>query len=135
MLASAAPIIASFGVFSPGSLLANLAVVPLAMLVISAGFTSLLLGLAHFPAGSALFNHAAMLVIRVMEELVTRGAGLPGVSWPARFAHPGLAPFALALVVAAMLAGAALGWPRRAGAWWWPATVLGVVLIFGVKFG
>lgn len=135
MLASAAPLIAHFGVFSPGSLLANLAIVPLAHLAISAGFASMVLGLLSVTAGSSLFNHAAVVLIKLMEWIVTAGTRLPGVYWPAAFRHPALAPVALTLVVAAMLAGASTGWNRRYGAFWWPAGTLALVLIFGVKFG
>ncbi|MFI5336399.1 MAG: ComEC/Rec2 family competence protein, partial [Opitutales bacterium] len=62
LVASAIPIIASFGVFAPVSLLANLAVVPLAMLAISAGFLALLSGLLQLASIASLFNHSAVLL-------------------------------------------------------------------------
>jgi len=135
LLGSAAPIIATFGFFSPGALLANLAVVPLAMLTICAGFASLVSGLLHCGAGCVLFNHAAVLLLKVMEALVGLGVRLPGMFWPAHFYRPWLAPLTLAAVVTALLAGAAAGWSRRWRAVWWPPAVLGLALILVVKFG
>ena len=134
-LASTASMIGNFGLLSPGSLLANLAVIPLAMFAISAGFTSLVAGLAHFGGVSSLYNHAAIVLIRVMQFLVVHGAGLPGVYVPAQFAQPWMAPATLVLVLAAMFAGASLRWRRSAGGFWPPAAVLLLAVLLGVKFG
>jgi competence protein ComEC len=135
LLASTPSMIGNFGLVSPGSLLANLAVIPLASLAISAGFTSLLLGLPHALAASFLFNHAAVLLIKVMEALVARGAGIPGVYFPAQFEHPWMAPAAQALVLASMLLGASLRWRPGAGGFWLPVLALVLTVFLGVKFG
>ena len=135
LLASTPAMIGSFGVVSAGSVLANLLIVPLAFTAISAGFSSIVCTLAGWGAGSSLFNHAAILVIVVMQHAVLAAARVPGLHFPAQFRWPGLAPWGTALVVATMLAGAALRWRRAAGGFWPPAGVIAVLLIFGVKFG
>ncbi len=135
LIASAVPIIGSFGIFAPVSLLANLAVVPLAMLTLSAGCAALVAGLAQAAPLASLFNHAAILLIRLMTHLVRLGSALPGACFPAHFRRPEYAGPALALVVAALLLAGARRWPRRAGAFWWPVAALAGVLILGVKFG
>lgn len=133
-VATAPSSIGYFGLLSPGSLLANLAVVPLASLAISAGTASLFAGFAHFPAASALFNHAAAVLIKTMAWLVVQGARLPGVYFPAEYDRPWMASAGLALVVAAILTGASLGWRRSAGGYLLPVLALVLVLFFGVKF-
>jgi competence protein ComEC len=135
LLASTPSMIGNFGLISPGSLLANLAVIPLAMLAISAGFTSLVMGLLYLLPASFFFNHAAVLLIKVMQWLVTHGAGLPGVYFPANFAHSWMAPAALVLVVATMLLGASLNWRHSAGGFWPPVLALVLAVFLGVKFG
>ena len=135
LVASALPIIASFGVFAPVSLLANLAAVPLAMLAISAGLASLATGLLYLGPAASVFNHAAVVLIKGMEWLVGLGNALPGACFPAHFRDPRLAAPALALVVSVMLLAGGRRWPKRARAPWWPVLALGVVLILGVKFG
>jgi competence protein ComEC len=134
-VASVPSSIGYFGVLSPGSLLANLAVVPLAMLIIAAGTASLFSGLAHLGAISALFNHAAALLIKLMSWLVLRGVQLPGGYFPAEFSRPWMAPAGLILVVTAILTGSSFGWRRTAGGYLLPVLALVVVVFLGVKFG
>ncbi|MFZ5495921.1 MAG: ComEC/Rec2 family competence protein [Verrucomicrobiota bacterium] len=134
-LASAASGIGFFGVFSPGSLLANLLILPLSSLAIIAGFLSLLTGLAGLLPLSALFNSAAALIILAADGLLRHGTALPGVYFPAAFRGDWLAPAAMALMTAVLLAGAAVRWQPRWGGCWPPVVVLALLLIFGVKFG
>lgn len=134
-VASVPSSIGYFGVLSPGSLLANLAVVPLAMLIIAAGTASLFSGLAHLGPASALFNHAAALSIKVMSWLVLRGVELPGGYFPAQFSQPWMAPAGLILVVAAILTGSSFGWRRSSGGYLLPVLALVLVVFLGVKFG
>lgn len=135
LIASVPVMIADFGVLSPGSLLANLAVIPMAATVISAGFASLVCGFAGLFALSSLFNHAAVLTIRAMTALVGRAAGLPGVAVVASFAADWLGPATLALVLAAMLHGASRRWRPEAGGFWPPVAALALAVILGVNFG
>ncbi len=134
-VASVPSSIGYFGVLSPGSLPANLAVVPLATLIIAAGTASLFSGLAWLGAVSALFNHAAALLIKLMSWLVLHGVQLPGGYFPAGFSQPWMAPAGLILVVATILAGANFGWRRSSGGYLLPVLALILVVFLGVKFG
>jgi competence protein ComEC len=135
LLASTPAMIGNFGLLSPGSLLANLVIIPLALSAISAGFAALVPGLFHLMPVSYFFNHAAVLLIKTMEWLVTHGAVFPGVFFPASFARPWMAPAAQAFVLATMLLGASLRWRRSLGGFWPPALALVLVVFLGVKFG
>lgn len=131
-VASTPSSIANFGIFSPGALLGNLLVVPLASLAIVAGFVALLFGLAGLLPVTLLVNHAAAVLILVMDRLVQRGTELPGVYFPAEFAAPWMGPAAVIAVTATMLLAGAR---RTAHRQWWPVTVLATVLILSVNFG
>ena len=134
-LASAPSGIGYFQVLSPGSLVANLVIIPVSSLALIAGFLSLLAGLCGLLSLSLLFNAAAAVTLLVMDWLVLHGTNLPGVYFPAQFTAAWLAPVSLALMLAVMLAGLAGGWSRRYGGYWPPAILLLLLLIFGVKFG
>jgi competence protein ComEC len=134
-LASTASGIGFFGVFSPGSLLANLLILPLSSLAIVSGFLSLLTGMIGLLPLSALFNSAAALVIIAADWLLRNGTALPGVYFPAAFRADWLTPTALALMTGVMLVGASVRWKPRRGGYWPPVVVLVLLLIFGVKFG
>jgi len=134
-LASAAAGIGFFGVFSPGSLLANLVILPLSSLAIVAGFLSLLTGLAGLMPWSALFNAAAALIIIASEWLLVRGTTLPGVYFPAAFRTGWLTPASLAGMTALLLAGSAVRWRKRYGGFWPPVVFLALLLLFGVEYG
>jgi competence protein ComEC len=134
-LASAPAGIGFFNLFSPGSLLANLVIVPLSSVVIYTGFLSLVVGLAGLTPLSALLNRGAAAVIVVTDRLLQDGVALPGVFFAAQFRAAWLAPASLALMTATMLAGASARWSRRVGGYWLPVLVLGLLIILGVKFG
>ncbi len=134
-LASTPAGIGFFALFSPGSLLANLIIIPLSSLAIVAGFLSLVFGLAGLFSLSALFNSSAAITIIATDWLLRHGTTLPGVFFPAHYRADWLAPVALALMTAVMLAGAAGRWSRRYGGYWPPLAVLVLLIIFGVKFG
>jgi len=134
-LASTPSGIGYFGLFSPGSLLANLVIIPLSSFVIVAGFLSLVAGLAGVLPLSALLNAIAAIVITGSDWLLQRGTALPGVFFPAHYRAEWLAPLALGLMTAVMLAGAAGRWSRRYGGYWPPFLALVLLVILGVKFG
>lgn len=134
-LASTPAGIGFFGLFSPGSLLANLFIIPLSNWIIRTGFLSLVIGLVGLTPLSALLNRAAALLIVFTDRLLQSGVALPGVFFTAVFRVPWLAPLSLALMTAAMLAGAGSHWSRRYGGYWLPVIVLALLVIFGVKFG
>ncbi len=124
-----------FRLFTPVALLANLALIPAAVLVILGGVASLLCGLAGFALGSSLCNHATGVVLAAMDHAVRRLAELPGGHWPAAYHAPWIGPAALAGLLGVMLAAYGLGWTKRTGGWWPPFALVALVLIFGVKFG
>jgi len=132
-LASTPSSIGNFGLFSPGALLANLAVVPLASLAIVAGFVSLLAGLVWLKPLAVLMNHAAGLVILAMDRLVQTADALPGMAFAASFREPWMGPASLVVVLGAMLLSAnrRLG---RAAPYWLPVAAVAATMILGVKF-
>jgi competence protein ComEC len=124
-----------FQLFTPGALLANLILIPAAIVVILGGMAALFCGLVGFTAGSILCNHASGLVLVVIDRLVRGLADLPGAYWPATYRAPWVGPAALAALLAVLLFTYAR--QRTAGrfAWWPPLAVVALTLIFGVKFG
>lgn len=134
-LASTPAGIGYFELFSPGSLLANLVIIPLSSVAMGAGFVSLLAGLAGLLPVSALGNAVAALIIVLMDWLLQYGTDLPGMWFNARFRADWLAPVSLGLMTAVFLAGAASRWAPRYGGYWPPAVALALLVILGVKFG
>jgi competence protein ComEC len=124
-----------FQVFTPGALATNLVLVPLAMLVITAGFAAAVTGLAGLVWLNSLFNHAAMLVLMVIDGLIRLGLRVPGLWWPAQWRAPWVGVLALGALLAASLAGYAGRWEARRGGWWPPVAVVALALLFGVKWG
>jgi competence protein ComEC len=124
-----------FRLLTPGSLASNLVLIPAAVIVTLGGFGSLLCGLVGFNSGAILCNHAAALVLGIIEWLVRQSVQLPGAFVPAQFMSPWIGTTALVLLIAALLAGYALEWRLKFAGWWPPFAIVAVVLIFGVKFG
>jgi len=134
-LASTPSSVGYFGLLSPGALLANLAIIPLSSGAIISGFIAMLGGLAELDGLVLVFNHAAAVLIRVMDWLVLHGTDLPGMYFNAEFRAPWLAPAGLLAVLATMLLGASLRWRASAGGFWLPVATVALLVIFGVKFG
>ena len=124
-----------FHLLSPGSLVANLIIVPLSSLAIVSGFLSLVTGLLGVTSLSALFNSAAAVTIVLMDWLTQHGTRLPGVYFDAHFVRPWLAGAALVALLSVMFLGLSQGWSRRFGGYWPPVALVVLILIFGVKFG
>ncbi len=124
-----------FRLLTPGALLANLVLIPAAMMATLGGFASLLCGLVGFGPGVVLCNHAAALVLLAIEWLVRAGVKIPGAFLPAQFVAPWIGPAALTVLIAALFAGYALRWKPRGGWWWPPFVVVTLVLLFGVNYG
>jgi competence protein ComEC len=125
--------IAFFRLFTPGAIAANLVLIPLASLAILAGFVSLLCGLVGWLPASVLFNHAAALILALIQWLISAFVKMPGAYWPAAFKTPWWPGLALAALLAAGLAGYAARWRR--GTIWAPFAILAITMILGVKFG
>lgn len=126
--------IAVFGLFTPASVLANLVIVPLSSAAITAGFLSLLAGAAGASLITPVFNHAAALLILVMDWLVVRGTALPLAWFTAEFRAAWMAPVASLLPLTLILAGAAGRW-RRAGGYWLPFAGVALTLLACVRLG
>ena len=135
MLVSILTGIQYFGLLTPGALIANLALIPAATVVTLGGFTSLLAGLLGLDSAAILANHAAALVLLVIERLLQAGVEVPGTFLSARYAAPWIGPAALAALITAILAGYAGGWSRERGGWWPPFAVVALTLVLGVRYG
>lgn len=127
--------VAFFQLLTPGSLVANLVLVPAAMVVTLAGFASLAVGLAGIDAVAILCNHAAALLLLIIEHLVRLGVQVPGAHLPAAFRVPWLCPVTLLVLLGAIGYGYARRWTAAPGGWWPPFVITALALIFGVKFG
>ncbi len=124
-----------FRLLTPGALAANLVLIPAAMIVTLGGFVAILCGLAGFTAGAALCNHAAALVLMLIEELVRWSVTVPGAFLGAQFRAAWVGPVSLATVLAAILFGYASQWQWRRGGWVPPFAIVALTLAFGVRYG
>ena len=127
--------IAFFNLVTPGALLANLVLIPLALAVVCAGFASLLTGLAGLTGLSVVFNHAAALVLVLIEKTVELFVLLPGSHQTAAYRGDWVGPVSIALLVGVMIHGYARRWEGPAGGFWPPFAFVALVLTFGVRFG
>lgn len=122
-----------FGLLTPGSLAANLFLIPAAMVATLGGFASLLCGLLTWDSGAALCNHAAALLLWLIESVVRISVTVPGAFLPARFRADWIGDAALIALLASLFAGYAARW-RSPGGWWPPFGIVALVLLFGVTF-
>lgn len=133
-LSSTPSSIGYFGLLSLGALVANLIIIPLSSLAIISGFLAIVCGLMHAAPLALVFNHAAALLILVMDWLVQRGTEFPGVYFNAEFRTGWLAPAGLVFVLGTMFVSASLRWRKNCGGYWVPVVAVALVIIFGVKF-
>jgi competence protein ComEC len=124
-----------FHLLTPGALVANLVLIPLAMIVTLGGFVALLCGLVGFAWGAVLCNHAAALLLLGIEWLVRLSVRVPGAFVPASYSAGWIGAAALVALMATLVFGYATGWKRERGGWWPPFAVVALTLAFGVKFG
>jgi competence protein ComEC len=133
MLVSLLTSVQYFRLLTPGALISNLLLIPAAGIVTLGGLGALICGLVGFGPGAILCNHAAALVLLVIERLVQFSVSVPGTFLPARFVAPWVGSAALALLLATLLVGYAGGWRRNVGGWWPPFVVVALALILGVR--
>ncbi|WP_221030685.1 ComEC/Rec2 family competence protein [Actomonas aquatica] len=126
--------VAFFGWLSPLALLANLMLIPLAFAVIRCGFIALLCAALGLTGWVMLFNHAAALVLSVMQGVLALVMRLPGSAWPAGFWHPMWGSLAMTLVLLSMFWGYGRGWSGRWTRPWLPPVVATVMLVSGLRF-
>lgn len=132
-LASSPLSIQFFNIFSPGAVALNMFLVPLAFLVISAGFLSVVLGCLGLLFFSTLFNHSAWVLLVIMETAVSWGALLPFGFWEANYRLP-----FLAAVSTLVLLGSLFVYAEGRGRSRWingalPFLLFILFLLFGVK--
>ncbi len=123
-----------FGLFAPAGLVANLALAPLAALVIVAGVLSICLGLAGASAASHLLNAGSSVLLRTIQGLIALGLRIPHVWFGAHYRAPWIGPACLAFILVTCLAGYAARWRRERGGFWPPFAAAALALVFGVKF-
>jgi competence protein ComEC len=124
-----------FELLTPGALIANLVLIPAAVVVTLGGFAALLCGLAGFALGASLCNHAAALMLLIIEWLVRVSVRVPGAFVPAHYSAEWIGAAALTALMATLVFGYATDWKRERGGWWPPFAVVALTLVFGVKFG
>lgn len=123
-----------FGLFTPGSFFANLLLIPLAGLALSGGFVSLLSELVGWAGGSGFFNHAAAVVLVLMQTIVQLAVSVPGSHFPASFATPWIWPLALALLLLTLGHGYVRHWEGRLASPWLPFALVASTLVLGLRF-
>lgn len=134
-LVSAITGVTYFAAWSPAGIPANLLLMPLATLVIIAGFSAIVAGLAHATALTALFNAAACLLLRAITSALARIVAFPCASFTAHLRAPWIGPAALAALLALCLRGYAVEWDEQRGGWWPPFLATAAMMIFGVNYG
>ncbi len=127
--------VAFFGWFTPIAFLANLILIPIAGLAIIGGFIALIFGWLGVLPLAVLFNHAAALVLLVIQ----RGLALTGsgtwLSHPAEFRWGPWGAIGLLLVLGTMMVGYVHRWETKVGGWWGPPLVSFLVLVIGTRLG
>ncbi|HWL16546.1 MAG TPA: ComEC/Rec2 family competence protein [Opitutus sp.] len=123
-----------FNLFTPAGLVVNLWLIPGTSLALLAGFVSLVCGLVGFTAGSVIANHAAVLVLWLIDRGVRMFADLPGAWFEGAFQPPALGSVALVALLAAMALGYARHWRGWNRGYWTPFVIVAVALAAGVKF-
>lgn len=109
---ASAPLVATLsGLFTPGSILANLLLVPLSSLALIAGLCALAAASAGIPPD--LFNLAGCALVACMREGALLVDALPGSATAVSVRHAWAPAVATAAVVATLLAGASLRWRPR----------------------
>lgn len=122
--------VAYFGIATPGAILANLVLVPVALYSITAGFTSLLCGLCGLSLLSVVFNHAAAMILWAMNAFAHAAADWPGMYVEGSFRAAWIAPALVCGTLAICLVGYAVRWTRMPGGFLLPPAFLIGTLAF-----
>lgn len=122
-----------FQLVAPGGFFLNLLLIPLAGLVLFAGVASMIVGLAGLGALASLFNHAALLVLALMETAIEQTLRVPLVSWPAEFRAEWMFSAAMSLMILLLVCGYARSWKTREGGHWLPYAVLIAGMVFCLR--
>lgn len=125
--------VAFFGLLTPAGFFVNLALIPAAALVLFAAVGAMVSGLMGATPVAVLCNHAAAVVLSMMEWAAERVLRVPGAWVEAHFVSSGLGAAILAGVIALLAVGYARGWRGREGGLWLPCVALGLALVLGVR--
>ncbi len=121
-LVGSAPLIAYyFHLVTPGSLLANLVIVPVSSLALVSGLAAMVTG-EFLPALTELFNHSGWFWMRSMIFLSERAADLPGAWFHVR--SPSLGVF---VIYYGLLLALCAGWLKRPVLRW--ATIVSIFVL------
>jgi competence protein ComEC len=123
-----------FKLFTPISLLANLALIPLGSLVIISGFLSLLCGLVGLGWIVTLLNHVSILILLGIEKGVQFFVSVPGAFHAAEFNATWLGYSAFAGLLGVIFFGYANHWEIKRGGYWVPFAFTFLVLLAGMRF-
>lgn len=133
-LVSALTGILFFNLLTPGAFLTNLWLIPASSLVIYMGMLSLMAGIAGVAICTALANHAAIVVLWLIEAGIHFSMKLPAMWFAASFRSTWIGPVSLMSLFALLIIGYRREW-RGWHRWYWPPfAVVVLVLIFGVQF-
>lgn len=122
-----------FELLTPGALLENLWLIPASTAAILMGFIALLCGLIGFTGGLVLANHAAVLLLWIIEHGVRASVELPGMWLRASFRAEWIGAATLGLLLGVMGWGYARQWQGEHRGFWMPFAVVLVALAFGVR--
>ncbi|MDR0535876.1 MAG: ComEC/Rec2 family competence protein [Puniceicoccales bacterium] len=103
MLAGAPLILHHFGLFSAGSILANLVVVPLAFPVMVLGFSAVALGVCGLGALAAPLNWLAGQDLALLARIVSWLSRMPGMSWEMEYTLSWVGPATTVVLLFAVL--------------------------------
>jgi competence protein ComEC len=134
-LVSALTGIMFFGLFTPGSFVVNLWLIPASMFAIYFGFVALVCGLVGFTAGVVLANHAAVVLLWSIQAGVAQSVSWPGMWCSAAFRAAWVGPTAFALLLLALIVGYARRWTGWHRGFWAPFAVVALALGLGVIYG
>lgn len=126
--------IAFFGWFTPIAFLANLLLIPAAGLAIVGGFIALVFGWLGLLPLAVFFNHAASVVLLLIQGCLSVAVEWTFLTRPAEFRWSNWGATGLLLVLAAMVVGYAYRWDTKLARWWGPPLVSLVVLVIGTRF-
>lgn len=120
-----------FGVFTPGAVILNMALVPLASVVIVAAASSVIIGITGLITVSIWINHISWMLIWLLEKIVHLAVAVPGLFYPMQWRADSLA----AITVCSLFLGFAVSMQLpRFRPWFFaipPALLLAFLVIGG----
>ncbi|MDR1497185.1 MAG: ComEC/Rec2 family competence protein [Puniceicoccales bacterium] len=133
-LAGAPLVVSNFGVFSAGSLLANLVVVPLCFPVMWLGFTSIILGVLGLGSLALPFNWLASWNLWFLGAVVRSFSRIPGMALSIEYRAPWIGGVTTLLMLTLFLV-LPFGDKRRRKSWFFllPPALLFLSFILGTK--